>query len=1026
MKKKSKLQPWPVLTRYDQNHLRQIALPLGGIGTGTISLGGRGQLCSWEVGNRPAKTFIPKRTFFALYAKPAGGESVTRMLEGIIPEPYEGSAGATAPNHGLPRFRHAAFEAAYPFGQVLLADPDVPVEVRLQGFNPLVPADADASGIPVAVLRFVLTNKTNKTVSASICGNMQNFIGTDGAHGQSVWNVNEFRGPADKAGIKGIYMRSNGTGAESEFSGTLALTTDAKDVTYRTSWLPGGWDIPVQDFWDDFSSDGRLENRPKTEEHDPLSSLSTSVKLPPRGECCVTFMITWHFPNRQNWAAATGTPVGNAPAKKPTAMTGFVKNWQISEFLPLEGAFVALPLPSSFDALGMKDRVFGNDFSELHSEIASRGAKNEIVYYRSKFTCAERMQLTALLGYDGPVKMWLDGREIYCDDTGTNPAIQDEGEAAFQAEAGEHEIVVMLGTNMGAAWGVFLRLKRTDISKATLKKGPEAFILPEIAMPPASGCGCQGGCDTTPSTRVGNYYTTRYADAWDVALKTFKSLPSLEARTLSFVQAFCETDLPQAVKEAALYNLSTLRSQTCFRIEEGHLMGWEGCSDACGCCNGSCTHVWNYENATGFLFGDLAWTMREAEFKYSTGDDGLMSFRVGLPLSNAKQWRAGAADGQMGAIMRLYREWQLSGDEARLRELWPQARKALEYCWVPGGWDADKDGVMEGCQHNTMDVEYYGPNPQMGIWYLGALRSCEEMARHLGENDFAAECRGLFERGRDWLDANLFNGDYYEHQIRPPTGEAAIAPGLRVGMGAANLADPDFQLGNGCLIDQLVGQYMAHALELGYLTRPANVRKTLQSIMKNNFRETMFAHFNHLRSYALNDESALLMASYPRGSRLKRPFPYYNEVMTGFEYTAAVGMIYEGQTADGLKCIRAIRKRYDGSRRSPFDEAECGHHYARAMASWTAVLALTGFHYTAVGKKMTLAAKEGTVFWSTGYAWGTCRQKRIKAGMQVELQVLEGELGLKEFVLRRQGTVSFPAARRLKTGTVLKMLIPKS
>ena len=99
-----------------------------------------------------------------------------------------------------------------------------------------------------------------------------------------------------------------------------------------------------------------------------------------------------------------------------------------------------------------------------------------------------------------------------------------------------------------------------------------------------------------------------------------------------------------------------------------------------------------------------------------------------------------------------------------------------------------------------------------------------------------------------------------------------------------------------------------------------------------------------MRSYVLGDESGLLMADYPR-DRPKTPFPYFNEVMTGFEYTAAVGMLQEGMEAEGLRCIEAIRARYDGRKRSPFDEAECGHHYARAMASWALIVAATGFDY---------------------------------------------------------------------------------
>ncbi len=345
--------------------------------------------------------------------------------------------------------------------------------------------------------------------------------------------------------------------------------------------------------------------------------------------------------------------------------------------------------------------------------------------------------------------------------------------------------------------------------------------------------------------------------------------------------------------------------------------------------------------------------------------------------------------------MKLYRDWQLSGNTDKLRQLWPNARKALEFCWRPGGWDADKDGVMEGCQHNTMDVEYYGPNPQMGIWYLGALRATEEMAKHLGELEFAEECRRLYESGRQWIDEHLFNGEYYEHEIRPAASMDSVFGMLMSNMGAADPTEPVLQLGAGCLVDQLVGQFMAHVCGLGYVVNEENVKTTLDSIMRYNFKENMYGHFNHMRSYVLNDEAALLMATYPRGNRPARPFPYYNEVMTGFEYAAAVGMLYEGDLENGLKCIKAIRDRYDGQKRNPFDEAECGHHYARAMASWAAILALSGFQYSAVENTIVFAVSQEKCqhFWSNGYAWGTCNLTPNNDGHYiVEFNVLHGEI----------------------------------
>ncbi|MBI2301087.1 MAG: hypothetical protein HYU66_19420 [Armatimonadetes bacterium] len=819
---------WSVLTHYDQSHLTRIALPLGGIGTGTVALGGRGDLRDWEVVNRPAKGFRPRDAFFALYAKPAGGEAVCRALEGALEPPFEGAFGSPEANHGLPRFRHCAFHAAYPLAQVLLDDPDVPLWVRLEAFNPLVPADAETSGIPVAVLRFQLINSTDRAVSAAVCGNLANFIGTDGSGGACSRNVNERR---DGDRVRGVLLRSDGVDPAAEQWGTLALTTTARTgLSHRLAWAQLSWGDTLLDYWDDFSSDGALDDRVPGGRDDPTASLAVRLRVPEQSARTVTFLLTWHFPNRQTW-----TPEGNA-------------------------------------------------------------------------------------------------------------------------------------------------------------------------------------ADT-----IGNHYTTRYADAWDVAERVASELPRLEEETAGFVRAVCEADLPPVVKEAALDNLSTLRSQTCFRTPDGRFYGWEGCGDRQGCCPGSCTHVWNYEQAAAFLFGELACAMREVEFGHSLDDRGMMSFRVGLPLERARKNVVAAADGQMGCLIKLYRDWQLSGDEAMLRALWPGARKALEFCWIEGGWDADQDGVMEGCQHNTMDVEYYGPNPQMAAWYLGALRAGEEMARHLGDDGFAARCRELFERGRAWVDQHLFNGEYYEHEIRPPGEGAAIAAGLKLGMGAGTLTEPDLQLGAGCLVDQLVGQFLAEVAGLGYLLDPDHVRTTLRSIVKYNRREGFFGHFNHMRSFVLSDEAGLLMASYPRGRRPTRPFPYYTEVMTGFEYAAAVHLLYEGEVGAGLRSIADIRARYDGRRRNPFDEAECGHHYARAMASWAALLALTGFRYSGVEQRLELAAVKAStrIFWSNGWAWGTGRLKPTRQGMKVELLVLGGVLKLRTVVVTGLGEARLDRPRRVGKGKLV-------
>ena len=178
-------------------------------------------------------------------------------------------------------------------------------------------------------------------------------------------------------------------------------------------------------------------------------------------------------------------------------------------------------------------------------------------------------------------------------------------------------------------------------------------------------------------------------------------------------------------------------------------------------------------------------------------DDGGMRFRQTLP-DGAERFATAAADGQMGQIMKVYLDWQLSGDDAFLRELWPRVKRAIAFAWIPGGWDADRDGVLEGAQHNTYDVEFYGPNPLCGIYYLGALRAVEEMARVMGDDATRAGDRGgSSTRAAPWIDANLFNGEYYVQQVRGLPPRAASRHALLNTMGADDTEQPEYQVGDG-------------------------------------------------------------------------------------------------------------------------------------------------------------------------------------------------------------------------------------
>ena len=471
---------------------------------------------------------------------------------------------------------------------------------------------------------------------------------------------------------------------------------------------------------------------------------------------------------------------------------------------------------------------------------------------------------------------------------------------------------------------------------------------------------------------LGNHYATRFADAWAAAEYAAAQLPALEKKTRRFAATLRESTIPPAIKDAASANLSTLVTPVCFRTSDGEFHGFEGANDHSGCCFGSCAHVWNYETATAHIFPSFARSLRGSAFGYQQDSNGGIRFRERLP-HKGESFHYAAADGQMGQIMHAYLDWQLSGDTPWLRGMWPHIKKAIEFAWVPGGWDADKDGVLEGVQHNTYDVEFYGPNPQCGIFYLGALRAGEEMARAAGDPASAAEYRGLFEKGSKWIDANLFNGEFYVQKIRGIAKEK-IAPNVISDMGSANTENPEYQLGGGCLLDQLIGQYLAEVAGLGPLLSPEHIRKTLDSIWRYNYKRTLEGHVSLQRTYVLNDEPALMVCDYGKAERPHVPFPYYAESWTGLEYLAAAHLLFAGMTREGVEAVHNVRARYDGERRNPWNEPECGHHYARAMSSWSTLLAASGFRYHGSEQSVTIKAAPGfRCFWSTATGWGTFR-----------------------------------------------------
>lgn len=483
-----------------------------------------------------------------------------------------------------------------------------------------------------------------------------------------------------------------------------------------------------------------------------------------------------------------------------------------------------------------------------------------------------------------------------------------------------------------------------------------------------------------------NYYATLFGDAFDVAEYVGKNLGELESKTRLFKDSLFGSTLPECVLDAVSSQISILKTTTSVRLEDGTFYGWEGCSPGSGCCEGTCTHVWNYAQAMPYLFPSLERSIRVADYAFNINDEGHMTFRMPLPLGTlAGNGFHAAGDGQMGGIMKVYREWLVSGDDEWLKSIWEKVKMSLEYSWKK--WDPNKDGVMEGVQHNTYDIEFHGPNTMMGSFYLGALLAAEKMARYLGETEKADEYHKIYESGRKWMDENLFNGEWYRQDTRPAQG---------------TIEELKYQYGDGCLSDQMIGQWYARMLDLGDLFDPDMVKKTMASIFKYNWKSDMSEHSNPQRIYALNDEAGLLLCTWPKGGRPEFPFVYSDEVWCGIEYQVAAHMIYEGLVAEGLSVVKGVRDRHDGERRNPWNEFECGNYYSRSMASYSVLLALSGFHYSAPEKSISFAPvinqDDFACFFSVGSGWGMYSQK--SAGTtSASIEVRMGELELKEICL---------------------------
>ncbi|MDI6618792.1 MAG: GH116 family glycosyl hydrolase [Clostridiales bacterium] len=542
------------------------------------------------------------------------------------------------------------------------------------------------------------------------------------------------------------------------------------------------------------------------------------------------------------------------------------------------------------------------------------------------------------------------------------------------------------GTEPGGTIAVPFKLKSGENKKIKLKL---SWFVPDSDL--------NIGDDSVKETYK-PWYTSVFSNINECNDAWCKNYNILYRDTRKFTNYFYDTTLPDEIIEAVAANLSILKSPTILRQADGRLWGWEGCCDTKGSCHGSCTHVWNYAQTICNLFPRLERGLRQTEF-YDMQDDltGHQEFRAYLPIRKAKHTFRAASDGQLGGIIKVYRDWRICGDNLWLKTIWPRVCKSLNYCIKT--WDPDRNGVLTEPHHNTYDIEFWGVDAMCSSFYLGALKAACKMAQALGEKyDLYSE---LYKKGRSYVENNLYNGEYFYQKVMYRNLHTKFS---YEGANTENKAllereGPKYQYATGCLSDSVVGVWLSEISGLDDIIDDDKLRSDLLSIYKYNYKENLSSHANPQRpGYALGNEAGLLLCTWPKGGKPSLPFVYSDEVWTGIEYQVASHLLIKGYTKEALDIVRSCRRRYDGTVRNPFDEYECGNWYARAMASYSLIFGFTGVRYDNIEKTLYVRTNNSNSyksFISTETGYGTVEVD----GDNVSVDVASGFIDIEKTIV---------------------------
>lgn len=910
--------------------LKYVGMPIGGLCSGQLYLGGDGRLWRWDIFNQHQATGAEH------YAKPPVPD--IPLTQGFALRIGDQTIALDRTGFG-----DVSFRGEYPIGRVEYRDATVPLAVKLEAFSPFIPLNTEDSSLPATVMQFTLTNPTAAPVAGSLVGTLENAV---------LLNHRTQSGTRHNRVIIG----QGYTFLESRVEKALEAATPAQPDIILEDWHQAtyaGWQVEGTAFGKGPIQKSAMPSYQGDVGGDTERVVNSHATAPAEGvgdrDDATGRLISRPFKLERRYITFW---IGGGNHKGTTCLNLVQDGKVVQSATGQNQNQMAL---AYFDVQTLVGQ-------EAHFEIVDeqKGGWGNVGVGRITFTDK----------FEPPVPF----EEL--PDLGTM-GLALLGAPADIASGDAHRAI---GEKLMGELG----------RKFTLAPGQSAVVTFVLTwhFPNLTIKGVR---------EAGRFYATKFADAAAVAKYVAANFERLASTTRLWRDGWYDSTLPYWFLDRTQLNTSILATSTCYRLASGRFWAWEGV----GCCEGTCGHVWQYAQAMGRQFPELERILRErTDFGLALQADGAIHFR-------GENNDIPAIDAQAGSILRALREHQMSGDDAFLRRIWPGVRRATDWLIAK---DGDGDGLIESNQHNTLDTDWFGPVAWLSGLYLAALSAAATLADEMGATTYAEKCRAILARGQKKLVADLFDGDYFINRV-DPNHLAAI------------------NSGTGCEIDQVMGQSWAFQVGLPRVLPEKATRAALQSLWKYNFSPDVGpyrAQYKSGRWYAMAGEAGLLMCSFPRSDwdydqargkgKDEWAAGYFNECMNGFEHQVAGHMIWEGMVMEGLAVERAVHDRYHAARRNPWNEVECGDHYARSMASYGVFIAACGFEYHGskgrIGFSPRLTPEDFKAPFTAAEGWGSFSQIRTDKTQTNRIALKWGGLRVKTLAFE------LPPAATLSAATV--------